>query len=58
MLVKVKFSTKSTNKNSSNLYVLKDAIVRSTKNSAVWVARLDKNKIMKAVKVLVKTGKM
>lgn len=54
MLVQVEFFPQD--KNTNALYVPKDAIIRTPRETAVWVARKAKDKSMKAVKVPVKTG--
>ncbi|MFQ5671568.1 MAG: efflux RND transporter periplasmic adaptor subunit [Nitrospinales bacterium] len=54
MLVRVEFSPQG--KTAGNLYAPKDAIVRTPRETAVWVAREDKDKSMRAFKVPVKTG--
>jgi RND family efflux transporter MFP subunit len=56
MLVRVEL--KPGKKKSKTLFVPKDAIVRSPRETAVWVVREDKSKTMKAHKVVVKTGKL
>jgi RND family efflux transporter MFP subunit len=56
MLVRVEL--KPGKKKSKKLYVPKDAIVRTPRGTSVWVVRADKDKTMKARKVVVKTGKL
>ena len=56
MLVRVEL--KPGKKKSNTLFVPKDAIVRTPRETAVWVVREDKGKVMKANKVVVKTGKL
>lgn len=55
MLVRVELHPKSKNKKS--LYVPKDAVVRTPREAVVWMARAENDKTMRAVKVVVKTGK-
>jgi len=56
MLVRVEL--KPGKKKGKTLFVPKDAIVRTPRETAVWVVREDKGKVMKAHKVVVKTGKL
>lgn len=56
MLVRVELATsKSKNK---TLYVPKDALVRTPKEISVWVVRPDKDKNMKAHKIIVRPGSL
>ncbi len=55
MLVRVEL--KPGKKKGKTLFVPKDAIVRTPKETAVWVVRENKDKSMKAHKVVVKTGR-
>jgi len=56
MLVRVEL--KPGKKKGKTLFVPKDAIVRTPRGTSVWVVRADKDKTMKAHKVIVKTGKL
>ena len=56
MLVRVEL--KPGKKKKKTLFVPKDAIVRTSRETAVWVVRKDKDKTMKAHKVVVKTGRL
>jgi multidrug efflux pump subunit AcrA (membrane-fusion protein) len=56
MLVRVEL--KPGRKKGKTLFVPKDAIVRSPRETAVWVVREDKDKTMKAHKVVVQTGRL
>ena len=56
MLVRVELSTSKT-KNKA-LYVPKDALVRTPKETSVWVVRPDKDKTMKAHKIKVRPGNL
>ncbi len=56
MLVRVEL--KLGKKKDKTLFVPKDAIVRSPRETAVWVVREDKDKTMKAHKVTVQTGRL
>lgn len=54
MLVRVELYPKG--KKKLSLFVPKDAVVRSPKEAFVWVVRSGKDKVARAVKILVKTG--
>ena len=56
MLVRVEI--KPGKKKEKTLFVPKDAIVRTPKETSVWVVREDKDKSMKAHKVVVRTGRL
>jgi RND family efflux transporter MFP subunit len=56
MLVRVEL--KPGKKKGKTLFVPKDAIVRSPRETTVWVVREDKDKTMKAHKVVVQTGRL
>ena len=56
MLVRVEI--KPGKKKGKTLFVPKDAIVRTPKETSVWVVREDKDKSMKAHKVVVQTGRL
>ena len=56
MLVRVEI--KPGKKKGKTLFVPKDAIVRTPKETSVWVVREDKDKSMKAHKVVVRTGRL
>jgi RND family efflux transporter MFP subunit len=56
MLVRV--ALKPGKKKGKTLFVPKDAIVRTPKETSVWVVREDKDKTMKAHKVVVQTGRL
>ena len=56
MLVRVEL--KPGKKKRKMVFVPKDAIVRTPKETAVWIIREDKSKIMKAHKVVVRTGRL
>jgi RND family efflux transporter MFP subunit len=56
MLVRVEL--KPGKKKRKTLFVPKDAIVRTPKETSVWVIRKDKDKTMKAHKVVVQTGRL
>jgi RND family efflux transporter MFP subunit len=55
MLVRVEL--KPGKKKDKTLFVPKDAIVRTSRETSVWVIREDKDKTMKAHKVVVQTGR-
>ncbi len=56
MLVRVEL--KPGKKKKKTLFVPKDAIVRTPRETSVWVVREDKDKSMKAHKVVVQTGRL
>ncbi|MCZ6512631.1 MAG: hypothetical protein O6857_01745, partial [Nitrospinae bacterium] len=56
MLVRVEI--KPGKKKGKTLFFPKDAIVRTPKETSVWVVREDKDKSMKAHKVVVQTGRL
>jgi RND family efflux transporter MFP subunit len=56
MLVRVEL--KPGRKKQKTLFVPKDAIVRTPRGTSVWVVREDKDKTMKAHKVVVQTGRL
>lgn len=56
MLVRVEL--KAGKKKRKTLFVPKDAIVRTPKETSVWVVREEKNKTLKVHKVIVQTGRL
>ena len=56
MLVRVEL--KPGKKKRKTVFVPKDAIVRTPRETSVWVVRKDKDKTMKAHKVVVRTGRL
>ncbi len=56
MLVRVELQPGK--KKKKTLFVPKDAIVRTPRETSVWVVREDKDKTMKAHKVVVQTGRL
>ena len=54
MLVRIIYEGKA--RASSKIYVPKDALVRTPRETSVWVVRKDKEGIMKASKILVTPG--
>lgn len=56
MLVRVEL--KPGKKKGKTVFVPKDAIVRTPRETSVWVVRKDKDKSMKAHKVIVQTGRL